>query len=145
MLRSRTKIPATMLATTTLLASCGGDGRLPPDRTACDKALRDAEAVDALEWLKTPPGDNRLGRLSTDAGLALVYTLSMRGAGRLVVVGARRRAGAPGEDVKGLAFTLPTDPTQRRAVFDLYAKQVRAEGYLPRADEGQDCLFIAFD
>jgi hypothetical protein len=141
----RPRRPAPVLALTIFLGSCGVADRFPPDRDACDRALRDPEAVDALEWLKTPPGPNQLGALSTDDGLALVAKLDMRGADRIVVVEPRKRSGEAGQVCKGLAFRLPSDASRRLAVFKLYALQVRAEGYTPRADTGQDCLYIAFD
>jgi hypothetical protein len=127
------------------LASCGSERPLPLDDSSCKRALDDPESVEALEWLKTPPGPNRLGGLSTDEGLALAYRLQEVGAPRVVAVKPRKLSTTePGLTADGLAVELPADPVRRRRLFEVYAKQVRAAGYAPRADEGQGCLYIAF-
>jgi hypothetical protein len=127
------------------LAACQAEKPLPLDDAACQRALDDPVSVEAQDWLRTSPGPNRLGRLSTDEGLALAHELERRGAGRAVVVAPREPVDEPGRAAAGLAVALPADPVRRRRVFDLYAKQVRAAGYAPKADEGQGCLFIAFE
>jgi hypothetical protein len=145
--RSTAPLATALVATAAALApaSSSGRGRSEAHDAACRRALDDPEAVEAQEWLRTPPGPNRLGRLSTNEGLALLDRLQEHGSARVVVVGLHRAARPDaGQSADGLAVALPSDPVRRRLVFDLYAKQVRAAGYAPRADDGQGCLFIAF-
>src|SRR5438874_10474046 len=73
-----------------LLVSCDDGEPIPFDDVACEKLLKAPGAVDASEWLRTPPGPNMLGAMTTEEGLAFASKLDARGAKRVVAVGIRR-------------------------------------------------------
>lgn len=130
------------------LGSCGSDRPLDEyDDAICERALNADGSIDALVWFKDPyGGPKRLGEWSTDQGLAFAHALEALGAKWIVVVGVRKIEGPePFESAEGLVVALPEDAHRRRALFRLYAKQVRSEGYAPQTDTGQKYLFLPWE
>jgi hypothetical protein len=127
-------------------ASCGDDPEFSFDDAACETALKAEDAVEADAWLKDPyGGEKHLGALSTDQGLALYHELEARGAVRVVAVGVSKRPGRkPAQEAVALVVQLPDDPSKRRRLFELHARQVRSTGYKPRADKGQRYLLFGW-
>ena len=142
--RSRTITTVVAVCALGALGSCGVDQKIGWNDLACEKAMNEAESVDAFDWFKDPTGGpKRLGKWSNDEGLAFAETLQMKGAKRVVTVGVSRRKGADEhERARGLVVELPADPSARLSLFKLYAEQVRAQGFAPQADAGQMFLYL---
>jgi len=136
-------VPAVALCA---LGSCGDSPPDPFDAAFCEKALNDPESADAYDWLKAPaPVPRRPGSMTVDEALSVAHHFEARGAERIVAVGNRKiepRSGASYLSSLGLVLRLPEDPVKRLQVFRLYAEQIRNNGYTPRADTGQNVLFI---
>jgi hypothetical protein len=150
-----TYIAAPLASLVWLLASCSGDGGDPRDDRFCENALKSANSLDALDWLKTPaPGAIWLIGRGRDDSMAFAHELEIKGAKRIVAVAVRTVPGPPPapetpgagaesyQTADGLVVELPEDPSKRLAIFRLYAKQARDGGYEPRSDSNQKYVFI---
>ena len=110
------------------------------DDTLCRAALKGPGTAEAMEWLRISSNEPKhLGSLSVDESLAFVHQLDFAGARRVMVVGIGTQS-RPSD--LALVIELSSDPKQRLAVFELYAKAVRRVGYKPMADLGQAFLYL---
>ena len=117
-------------------------------RRRARRSSDDPESVDAFDWLKAPaPVPKRPGGRADRRGPG--PRPRVRGA-RGDAAGRRRQPDgrAAGRDgavrclPRAWSSSCPTSPAKRLAVFQLYAEQVRNDGYTPRADTGQKYLFF---
>jgi hypothetical protein len=121
-------------------SSCSGDA---PDRFTDgdgERIVADSQSDDALEWLKAPAAKPKpVGNMTDDEALAVAYKFQQNGAVRLVVAAPTMK---PPNGRAGMIVQLPADPSQRSALFRLYAKQVRSSGYTPQPDRDQKYLYV---
>lgn len=119
---------------------CSDEGLERYDDTFCRAALKEPGTAEAMEWLRISSNEPKhLGAMSVDESLAFVHRLDAAGARRVMVVGLGPQA-KPSD--LALVIELPNDPRQRLAVFELYAKTARLEGFKPPADLGQAYLYL---